>query len=130
MHFWAAFLRFASLGKNQFERANKCDALRTKSFLHINHLFVQGRFQIIDIVDHFEKITKKSVQVVEAGLIPTTVRELIRIATREKPGPVHLELPEDIAEQTAEAPLIDITPTRRACADDRVSGRSRYVSGP
>ena len=31
--------------------------------------------------------------------IPTVVRDAFRVATEERPGPVHLELPEDVARQ-------------------------------
>lgn len=79
----------------------------------------QGRFQIVDIVDHFSRISKKSVQVVDAGLIPSTVLELVRIAQREKPGPVHLELPEDIAELKADAPMFKVAPPRRPVPDEK-----------
>ena len=38
-------------------------------------------------------------QIVNANTIPSLVREAFRIAEEEKPGPVLLELPEDIAEE-------------------------------
>src|SRR4029077_4477048 len=39
--------------------------------------------------------------------IPTIVREAFRVAQQERPGPVHLELPEDVArEQVPDIPLI------------------------
>ncbi|MGE4296664.1 MAG: acetolactate synthase large subunit [Desulfovibrionaceae bacterium] len=65
----------------------------------------QGRFQIVDVVRMMEPITKFTKQIVHAGAIPSLVREALRIAEEEKPGPVHLELPEDIAaEETAALP--------------------------
>ena len=57
----------------------------------------QGQFQVIDVVDHFHSITKYSRSVVEPSLVPSLVRKCFRISRLEKPGPVHLELPEDIA---------------------------------
>src|SRR5215204_893182 len=45
-------------------------------------------------------------QIVSAASIPTLVREAFRIAQEERRGPVHLELPEDIAAEEADAPLI------------------------
>jgi acetolactate synthase-1/2/3 large subunit len=66
----------------------------------------QGRFQIVDIVGAMRPLTKMTRQIVSAASIPTLVREAFRIATEERPGPVHLELPEDIAAETAEAPLV------------------------
>ena len=47
-------------------------------------------------------------QIVNANTIPLLVREAFRIAEEEKPGPVLLELPEDIAEEAAE--LVDLIP--------------------
>ena len=38
-----------------------------------------------------------SCQIVNGGLIPSLVRESVRRAEEERPGAVHLELPEDIA---------------------------------
>jgi acetolactate synthase-1/2/3 large subunit len=57
----------------------------------------QARFQIVDIVATMRPLTKLSRQIVSPNMIPTLVREGFRIAQEERPGPVHLELPEDIA---------------------------------
>ena len=62
----------------------------------------QGQFQIVDIVQLFAPICKMTKQIVNANTIPSLVREAFRIAEEEKPGPVLLELPEDIAEEAAE----------------------------
>ena len=66
----------------------------------------QGRFQILDIVRMMEPITKYTRQIVDANNIASSLREACRIALEEKPGPVHLELPEDIAgEKTHSCPF-------------------------
>ena len=62
----------------------------------------QGQFQIVDVVQLFAPICKMTKQIVNANTIPSVVREAFRIAEEEKPGPVLLELPEDIAEEVAE----------------------------
>lgn len=62
----------------------------------------QAQFQIVDIVAVMKPITKLSRQIVSPAMIPTLVREAFRIAEEERPGPVHLELPEDIAAAEAE----------------------------
>lgn len=59
----------------------------------------QGRFQILDVVGVMEPVTKLARQVVSGNAIPALVRDAFRVAQEEKPGPVHLELPEDIAEE-------------------------------
>lgn len=66
----------------------------------------QGQFQIIDVVDMMGPITKYTAQIVSGDNIPFRVREAFRIAEEERPGAVHLELPEDIAaEETSSTPL-------------------------
>ncbi|MEM1443626.1 MAG: acetolactate synthase large subunit, partial [Verrucomicrobiota bacterium] len=62
----------------------------------------QGQFQIIDVVDMMLPITKYTHQIVGADMIPFRIREAFRLAGEEKPGAVHLELPEDIAAEDAE----------------------------
>ena len=66
----------------------------------------QARFQIVDIVATMRPLTKMATQIVSAQSIPTLVRDAFRIAQQERPGPVHLELPEDIAAEQAEAALV------------------------
>lgn len=67
----------------------------------------QGRFQIVDVVDLMRPVTKFSKQIVNGNLIPSITRDAFRIAREERPGPVLLELPEDIAaESTAMTDLI------------------------
>src|ERR1700755_2521867 len=63
----------------------------------------QARFQIVDIVDTMGPLAKLSRQIVSPNMIPTLVREAFRVAQEERPGPVHLELPEDIAAETCDA---------------------------
>src|SRR4029078_6909054 len=56
----------------------------------------QAPLQIVDMVATMKPLTKLSRQIVSTSGIPTIVREAFRVATEERPGPVHLELPEDI----------------------------------
>jgi acetolactate synthase-1/2/3 large subunit len=62
----------------------------------------QARFQIVDVIATMKPLTKLSRQIVSATMIPTLVREAFRVAQEERPGPVLLELPEDIAAETCE----------------------------
>jgi acetolactate synthase-1/2/3 large subunit len=67
----------------------------------------QARFQIVDIVAAMKPLTKLSRQIVSPWMIPTLVREAFRVAGEERPGPVLLELPEDIAAGECEkVPLV------------------------
>lgn len=77
----------------------------------------QGQFQIVDIVDMMRPLTKYTRQLVSAANIPSRVREAFRLAQEEKPGAVHLELPEDIASEETDEPLIEASIVRRPTAE-------------
>jgi len=77
----------------------------------------QARFQVIDTVAMMRPLTKMAKQIIDAGNIPTLVRDAFRVAQSERPGPVHLELPEDIAAQLTERfAVIPSTPMPRPVA--------------
>ena len=77
----------------------------------------QGRFQIIDVVDMMNPITKYAHQLASPDNIPSRIREAFRIAEEEKPGAVHLELPEDVADEYSDARPIPAGATRRPVAE-------------
>ena len=79
----------------------------------------QGRFQIVDIVDLFHPITKYTHQIVNGNNIPAMVREAFRLAIQERPGAVHLELPEDIAAEDCEDRIFDVVGFRRPDSDEQ-----------
>src|ERR687884_1127275 len=67
----------------------------------------QARFQIVDTVAAMKPLTKMTRQIVSPATIPTLVRDAFRVAQEERPGPVHLELPEDVAgEEVEDLPLV------------------------
>ncbi len=83
----------------------------------------QGQFQILDVVEMMRPLTKYTRQIVNVDLIPSIVREAFRLAKEERPGAVHLELPEDIARETVDkttTPVFQIALTRRPNADEGV----------
>jgi acetolactate synthase I/II/III large subunit len=80
----------------------------------------QARFQVVDIVSMMTPLTKMAHQIGSAATIPSIVREAFRVAQQERPGPVHLELPEDIAR--AAAPAISTLPPQ----PDRPTGRIAF----
>jgi acetolactate synthase-1/2/3 large subunit len=89
----------------------------------------QGRFQIVDIVAAMRPLTKLSRQIVSANSIPSAVRDAFRIACEERPGPVHLELPEDIAREMADQTGL-IAPHRVAlpvAADAAIDEAARLI---
>jgi acetolactate synthase-1/2/3 large subunit len=77
----------------------------------------QGRFQIVDIVDLMQSITKYTHQIVNGNNIPAMVSEAFRLAMEERPGAVHLELPEDIAVEECEDRIFEVVGHRRPDAD-------------
>ena len=73
----------------------------------------QGRFQILDVVEMMKPITKYATTLVAGDNIPSRIREAYRLAEEEKPGAVHLELPEDIADEQTDARPIPKSAVRR-----------------
>jgi acetolactate synthase-1/2/3 large subunit len=67
--------------------------------------------QYIDVVSLFRPITKWNTRLNAVGVIPEVVRKAFKVAEEPKPGPTHIELPEDVmAEEIDAEPL----PTRRS----------------
>jgi acetolactate synthase-1/2/3 large subunit len=88
----------------------------------------QGRFQIVDIVDLLQPITKYTHQIVNGNNIPSRIREAFRIAREERPGAVHLELPEDIAaEETSTEPFDVVDYWRPYANDDAIKEAARMI---
>ncbi|HUE66390.1 MAG TPA: acetolactate synthase large subunit [Rhizomicrobium sp.] len=79
----------------------------------------QGRFQILEIVDMMRPLTKFTHQMASADNIPSRVREAIRLAQEEKPGAVHIEFPEDIAEEESDSTPLKASLVRRPAADEK-----------
>ncbi len=81
---------------------------------------LQGKFQMLDIVRMMEPLVKDSDQIVYGRQIPALVRGAFRIAEEERPGAVHLELPEDIAGEEVENDTVFPRQTiHRVFASDR-----------
>ena len=79
----------------------------------------QGRFQVIDVVDMMRPITKYSVQIVSGDRVPSVVREAFRMAHDERPGATHIELPEDIAAEDSDSPVLQPGTSRRPVAESK-----------
>ena len=79
----------------------------------------QGQFQIVDIVQMMQPLTKYAEVIVSGDNIPSRVREAFRIAEEERPGAVHLELPEDIAAEETDSGLIAGHRVRRPIAENK-----------
>lgn len=94
----------------------------------------QGQFQIIDVVGMMKPITKYAKQVTHGSTVGTLVREAVRIAEEEKPGPVHFEFPEDIAREEVELELFKPVSVARARVSReeviRLAGMIRQAKKP
>ena len=79
----------------------------------------QGRFQILDVVDMMKPITKFTHQLASSDNIPSRIREAFRLAQEEKPGAVHIEFPEDIADEHTDSVPFAKSNARRPVADEK-----------
>jgi acetolactate synthase-1/2/3 large subunit len=79
----------------------------------------QGRFQILEVVDMMRPLTKFTHQIASADNIPSRVREAVRLAQEEKPGAVHIEFPEDIADEQSDSTPLKASLSRRPTADEK-----------
>ncbi|PSR16274.1 acetolactate synthase large subunit [filamentous cyanobacterium CCP3] len=58
--------------------------------------------QYLDLVAMFAPVTKWNAQIVRPSITPEIVRKAFKLAQAEKPGAVHIDLPENIAEMEVE----------------------------
>ena len=84
----------------------------------------QAHFQIINVVEMMRPVTKYCQQIVHGNVIAAKIRESFRIAEQERPGAVHLELPEDIAREDAEDFLFPVEQIRRPAAEAKAVRRA------
>ncbi|HET7473221.1 MAG TPA: acetolactate synthase large subunit [Candidatus Limnocylindrales bacterium] len=68
--------------------------------------------QVVDIVRMVEPVTKWNTRVERVEAIPEIVRKAFRVAVLEKPGPTHIELPENLAAAPVEAAAGPLKPGR------------------
>ncbi len=90
----------------------------------------QARFQIIDVVNLMKPITKKSISVIDPGTIPTIIRDAFKLAEAGRPGAVHIELPEDVANEDTDVRIQKRTVLLRPCPDDEaINAAARLING-
>lgn len=75
--------------------------------------------QYIDVVDMFRPVTKWNTTIRDSAIVTEAVRKAFKVATLEKPGATHLELPEDVAGRTVETSTdpLPVRVTRRPAPD-------------
>jgi acetolactate synthase-1/2/3 large subunit len=76
--------------------------------------------QIMDVVEMFKPVTKWATSIYNAATIPEVVRKAVRLSRTEKPGAVHIELPEDIARHPVSADPLQPYRFRRSVTDDKI----------
>ena len=80
--------------------------------------------QVMDVVAMFVPVTKWATSIRHPNTIPEVVRKSVRLARTEKPGAVHIELPEDIAKMDATAKPLAPKRFRRSVPDDKIVDRA------
>ncbi|MCZ6782971.1 MAG: acetolactate synthase large subunit [Proteobacteria bacterium] len=83
--------------------------------------------QNMDVVGMFRPVTKWAWSLVNPDNIPEVVRKAFKLATTEKPGACHIELPEDIAKMDATTLPILPERVRRPVPDDKIVNRAMDV---
>lgn len=84
----------------------------------------QGQFQIVNVVDIMKPLTQYTKQIVNGNTIPAIIREAFKIAEEERPGAVHIEIPEDIAREDTDAKIFKVYDVRRPTAEKKAIHRS------
>ncbi|HKG56949.1 MAG TPA: acetolactate synthase large subunit [Candidatus Limnocylindrales bacterium] len=90
--------------------------------------------QVVDIVRMLEPVTKWNVRVERPDTIPEIVTRAFRVAQLEKPGPTHIELPENLAAQRLDddahvlAPLPPIDTPFPEPTDDAIDRAARLLA--
>ena len=90
--------------------------------------------QVVDIVRMLEPVTKWNTRVERVDAIPEIVSKAFRVATLEKPGPTHIELPENLAAAAPESgdaiqPLPPIRTYFPEPTDEAIDHAARLIAG-
>lgn len=75
--------------------------------------------QYLDLVAMFAPVTKWTKQIVRPGITPEVVRKAFKVAEKEKPGAVHIDLPENIAAMPVEGKPLTIDSREKIYASYR-----------
>jgi acetolactate synthase-1/2/3 large subunit len=69
--------------------------------------------QHIDVVNMLRPVTKFNARLNSSRVIPEVVRKAFKVAQAQKPGPTHIELPEDVMASMVDAEPLPVRTTRR-----------------
>lgn len=75
--------------------------------------------QYLDLVAMFAPVTKWNKQIVRPSITPEVVRKAFKVAQSEKPGAVHIDLPENIAAMAVEGEPLRIDSQEKTYASYR-----------
>ncbi|WP_026699996.1 acetolactate synthase large subunit [Salibacterium aidingense] len=72
--------------------------------------------QHYDLISMYKPVTKWNAQIKSTDIVPEIVRKAVQVSVQDKPGAVHIDLPEDIAGREADGSPLDIriSPEKRA----------------
>jgi acetolactate synthase-1/2/3 large subunit len=88
--------------------------------------------QFVDVVRMLEPVTKWNQRVEGVGAVPEIIRKAFRVAQLEKPGPTHVELPENLAAASVGADAHPMAPTRAYLpepTDEAIAHAARLLAG-
>ncbi|HEY7590868.1 MAG TPA: acetolactate synthase large subunit [Candidatus Limnocylindrales bacterium] len=90
--------------------------------------------QVVDVVRMLEPVTKWNTRIGRVDAIPEIVAKAFRVAELEKPGPTHVELPENVAAMAlpAEPALRPLAPTKAYFpepTDEAIEHAARLIAG-
>ncbi len=83
--------------------------------------------QYLDLVKMFEPITKWNAQIVRPSITPEIVRKAFKISQSEKPGAVHIDLPENIAAMEVDGGPLCTNDTGKIYASYRSLGEAAIL---
>jgi acetolactate synthase-1/2/3 large subunit len=86
-----------------------------------------GSFQNVDLLGLYKPVTKFSAGVREWRRLPELIRRAYREATSGRPGPVYLEIPEDIMRGMGDAEAVDIWPAAEYRAGRLGAGDPAFI---
>ncbi|WOB68420.1 acetolactate synthase large subunit [Microcystis aeruginosa] len=83
--------------------------------------------QYLDLVAMFAPVTKWNKQIVRPGITPEVVRRAFKTAQSEKPGAVHIDLPENIAAMPADGSPLPLDSQEKVYASYRTLNMAAVV---
>ena len=92
-----------------------------------SHLLHKESHQNMDAITMFKPITKWNWSIRNPQNIPEIVRRAFKISLEEKPGAVHIELPQDIAKREADIPPIEPQPIYRSEANEKLIKQAAQI---